>query len=174
MYRRCARNQRTFQPQDQQPDPTMITGKSSATATGSLMAISISTRSHSSATISTKKRSSARPCEAAMMVRASAVAPRTQLQSGAISPADPIARRSFTASTRAERRCRGRLRTVQYLGEFFRHDGSPYSYDTHVPMIIMGQGITPGATLKSVARRPCADAASFSACRLRATASGVF
>ncbi|HEX8920057.1 MAG TPA: alkaline phosphatase family protein [Pyrinomonadaceae bacterium] len=87
-------------------------------------------------------------CEAAMNVPGiTRCFTRTQLQSGAISPADPIARRvlhGFYA------RRSGDVVVVyeafKYLDSVFipATHGSPYSYDTHVPLIIMGAGITPG------------------------------
>jgi predicted AlkP superfamily pyrophosphatase or phosphodiesterase len=86
-------------------------------------------------------------CEAAMTVPGiSRCFTRTQLQSGAISHSDTIARRVFHGfySRRS-----GEVVVVyepfKYLGEFIpATHGSPYSYDTHVPLIIMGAGVTPG------------------------------
>jgi arylsulfatase A-like enzyme len=71
---------------------------------------------------------------------------RTQLQSGAISPADPIARRVFHGFYA---RRSGDVVVVyepfKYLGDLIpATHGSPYSYDTHVPLIIMGASVTPG------------------------------
>ena len=71
---------------------------------------------------------------------------RTQLQSGAISPADAVARRVLHGFYP---RRSGDVVVVyeafKYLGDFIpATHGSPYSYDTHVPLIIMGGGITPG------------------------------
>jgi predicted AlkP superfamily pyrophosphatase or phosphodiesterase len=86
-------------------------------------------------------------CEAAMTVPGiNRCFTRTQLQSGAIAPADPIARRVLHGfySRRS-----GDVIVVydpfKYLGDFIpATHGSPYSYDTHVPLIIMGAGLTRG------------------------------
>jgi predicted AlkP superfamily pyrophosphatase or phosphodiesterase len=87
-------------------------------------------------------------CEAAMTVPGiSRCFTRTQLQSGAISPADPIARRVLHGFYP---RRSGDVVVVyeafKYLDSIFipATHGSPYSYDTHVPLIIMGAGVTPG------------------------------
>jgi predicted AlkP superfamily pyrophosphatase or phosphodiesterase len=86
-------------------------------------------------------------CEAAMTVPGiSRCFTRTQLQSGGISPADPIARRVFHGFYP---RRSGDVVVVyepfKYLGDFITAThGSPYSYDTHVPLIIMGAGVVPG------------------------------
>jgi predicted AlkP superfamily pyrophosphatase or phosphodiesterase len=86
-------------------------------------------------------------CDAALTVPGiSRCFSRTQLQSGAISPADPLARRVFHGFYP---RRSGDIIVVyepfKYLGDFIpATHGSPYSYDTHVPLIIMGGGITPG------------------------------
>jgi predicted AlkP superfamily pyrophosphatase or phosphodiesterase len=91
-------------------------------------------------------------CEAAMTVPGiSRCFTRTQLQSGAISPADPIARRVFHGFYP---RRSGEVIVVyepfKYLGDFIpATHGSPYSYDTHVPLIIMGSGVTPGAYVQA-------------------------
>ena len=72
---------------------------------------------------------------------------RTQLERGAISPADPVARRVFHGFYP---RRSGDVIVVyepfKYLIEYpiTATHGSPYSYDTHVPLIIMGGGLTPG------------------------------
>ncbi len=92
-------------------------------------------------------------CEAAMTVPGIIRCfTRTQLQSGAIAPADPVARRvshGFYPRRSGE---------VIVVYEAFKYldaitiaatHGSPYSYDTHVPLIIMGGGITPGSYLQS-------------------------
>ncbi|HEV7857079.1 MAG TPA: alkaline phosphatase family protein [Pyrinomonadaceae bacterium] len=72
---------------------------------------------------------------------------RAQLERGAVSPADPLARRvlhGFYARRSGD---------VVFVYEPFKYlldspvlatHGSPYSYDTHVPVMIMGGGITPG------------------------------
>lgn len=87
-------------------------------------------------------------CEAAMTVPGiSRCFTRTQLQSGAISPADPLARRVLHGFYPR------RSGDVVVVYEAFKYldsgfitatHGSPYSYDTHVPLILMGAGITPG------------------------------
>jgi predicted AlkP superfamily pyrophosphatase or phosphodiesterase len=77
---------------------------------------------------------------------------RTQLQGGAISPSDPVARRvlhGFYPRRSGE---------VVVVYEAFKYldattitatHGSPYSYDTHVPLIIMGAGVTPGSYMQA-------------------------
>ncbi|HEY0405446.1 MAG TPA: alkaline phosphatase family protein [Pyrinomonadaceae bacterium] len=71
---------------------------------------------------------------------------RTQLQRNSIAPADPIARRvmhGFNSRLSGD---------VILVAEPFKYleagipatHGSPYSYDTHVPLIIMGRGLAPG------------------------------
>jgi predicted AlkP superfamily pyrophosphatase or phosphodiesterase len=92
-------------------------------------------------------------CEAAMTVPGIIRCfTRTQLQSGAIAPADPVARR--VAHGFYPRRS-GEVIVVyeafKYLDTFSiaATHGSPYSYDTHVPLIIMGAGITPGSYIQS-------------------------
>ena len=72
---------------------------------------------------------------------------RTQLGTRGISPADPIARRVLHGF-HAPRS--GDVVVVQepfkYLVEYqiVATHGAPYSYDTHVPLIIMGAGLKPG------------------------------
>jgi predicted AlkP superfamily pyrophosphatase or phosphodiesterase len=71
---------------------------------------------------------------------------RTQLERGAISPADPIARRVLHGFYP---RRSGDVVVVydpfKYLGDTIpATHGSPYSYDTHVPLILMGSQIKPG------------------------------
>ena len=86
-------------------------------------------------------------CEAAMTVPGiSRCFTRTQLQSGAISPADPLARRVFHGFyPRRSGDCIVVYEPFKYLGDFITAThGSPYSYDTHVPLIIMGAGLMPG------------------------------
>jgi arylsulfatase A-like enzyme len=87
-------------------------------------------------------------CEAAMTVPGiTRCFTRTQLQSGAIAPADPLARRVLHGFYPR------RSGDVVVVYEAFKYldaitipatHGSPYSYDTHVPLMIMGAGITPG------------------------------
>jgi predicted AlkP superfamily pyrophosphatase or phosphodiesterase len=87
-------------------------------------------------------------CEAAMTVPGiNRCFTRTQLQSGAISPRDPIARRVLHGFYPR------RSGDVVVVYEAFKYldtgfitatHGSPYSYDTHVPLILMGAGLAPG------------------------------
>jgi predicted AlkP superfamily pyrophosphatase or phosphodiesterase len=71
---------------------------------------------------------------------------RTQLQRAAIPPADPIARRVLHGFN--SRRSGDVILVTEpfkYLETFIpATHGSPYSYDTHVPLIIMGRGLAPG------------------------------
>ena len=72
---------------------------------------------------------------------------RTQLSNGAVSPADPVARRALHGFN--PRRSGDVLfipESFKYLTEFGAgaSHGAPYSYDTHVPLIIMGGGVAPG------------------------------
>ncbi|HEY1403000.1 MAG TPA: alkaline phosphatase family protein, partial [Pyrinomonadaceae bacterium] len=74
---------------------------------------------------------------------------RTQLETGSISPGDVIGRRVLHGF---HPRRSGDVIMVQEPFKYFSEGafsipathGSPYSYDTHVPLIIMGQGIAPG------------------------------
>ena len=85
--------------------------------------------------------------EAALSVRGtSRYFTRGQLQRGAVSITDPIERRVVHGfySTRS-----GDVVIItepyKYLGEGIpATHGSPYAYDTHVPVIIMAAGLTPG------------------------------
>jgi predicted AlkP superfamily pyrophosphatase or phosphodiesterase len=71
---------------------------------------------------------------------------RTQLERGAIPPGDQIARRILHGFYPR------RSGDVLFVHDAFKqfgdpdphHHGSPYSYDTHVPLIIMGSGMRPG------------------------------
>ena len=72
---------------------------------------------------------------------------RTQLLSGAVSQADAVARRVLHGYNAR------RSGDVVLISEPFKYlsdyvstatHGTPYSYDTHVPLIIMGGGVTPG------------------------------
>jgi predicted AlkP superfamily pyrophosphatase or phosphodiesterase len=71
---------------------------------------------------------------------------RTQLQQAAIPPADPIARRVLHGFN--SRRSGDVILVTEpfkYLETFIpATHGSPYTYDTHVPLIIMGRGLAPG------------------------------
>lgn len=75
---------------------------------------------------------------------------RTQLVAGAISPADAVARRVLHGYNAA------RSGDVVVIQEAFKYlvdysivatHGAPYSYDTHVPLVIMGGQIKPGRYL---------------------------
>jgi predicted AlkP superfamily pyrophosphatase or phosphodiesterase len=85
--------------------------------------------------------------EAALSVRGtSRFYTRAQLQRGEISVSDPIERRVVHGfySTRS-----GDVVIIsepfKYLGDSIpATHGSPYSYDTHVPVVIMAAGLTPG------------------------------
>ena len=71
---------------------------------------------------------------------------RAQLQHGATSITDPIERRALHGFYPARS---GDLVIVaeafKYLGDYIpATHGTPYSYDTHVPMIIMGSALNPG------------------------------
>jgi predicted AlkP superfamily pyrophosphatase or phosphodiesterase len=72
---------------------------------------------------------------------------RTQLAASAISSADPVARRALHGFYAR------RSGDVVIIQEPFKYltdypigatHGAPYSYDTHVPLIIMGGGLAPG------------------------------
>lgn len=71
---------------------------------------------------------------------------RTQLQRESIPPADPLARRVMHGFN--PRRSGDVILVAEpykYLeGTIPATHGSPYSYDTHVPLIIMGRGLAPG------------------------------
>jgi len=75
---------------------------------------------------------------------------RTQLLRGATSITDPIERRALHGFYPA------RSGDVVMVAEPYKYiaetitatHGSPYSYDTHVPTIIMGPGVTPGRYLE--------------------------
>jgi predicted AlkP superfamily pyrophosphatase or phosphodiesterase len=71
---------------------------------------------------------------------------RTQLQQAAIPPADPIARRVLHGfNSRRSGDVVLITEPFKYLETFIpATHGSPYSYDTHVPLIIMGRGLVPG------------------------------
>ena len=72
---------------------------------------------------------------------------RTQLAARGVSPADPVARRVLHGFHAARS---GDVVVVQepfkYLVEYqiVATHGAPYSYDTHVPVILMGRGLTAG------------------------------
>ena len=72
---------------------------------------------------------------------------RTQLTTGSVSPNDAVARRALHGFNP---RRSGDVVLVQeafkYLTDYMivATHGTPYSYDTHVPLIIMGAGVAPG------------------------------
>ena len=76
---------------------------------------------------------------------------RTQLVAGAVSPADALARRVLHGYNP---RRSGDVVVVQesykYLADYVAvaTHGAPYSYDTHVPLVIMGGGVAPGRYLQ--------------------------
>jgi arylsulfatase A-like enzyme len=86
-------------------------------------------------------------CDAAMTVPGiTRCFTRTQLERGAISSADPVARR---VSHGFYPRRSGDVIVVhepfKYLGDTIpATHGSPYSYDTHVPLLMMGSRVAPG------------------------------
>jgi predicted AlkP superfamily pyrophosphatase or phosphodiesterase len=72
---------------------------------------------------------------------------RTQLLGGAVSQSDAVARRVLHGYNAR------RSGDVVFISEPFRYladyvatatHGTPYSYDTHVPLVIMGGGVAPG------------------------------
>jgi hypothetical protein len=73
---------------------------------------------------------------------------RTQLERGAVSPGDEIGRRALHGFNA---RRSGDLIIVQesfkYVSEFGTgaSHGTPYSYDTHVPVVLMGARVAPGS-----------------------------
>jgi arylsulfatase A-like enzyme len=76
---------------------------------------------------------------------------RTQLLAGAVSPADATARRVLHGYNP---RRSGDVVVIQeaykYLADYvaIANHGTPYRYDTHVPLVIMGGGVTPGRYLQ--------------------------
>jgi predicted AlkP superfamily pyrophosphatase or phosphodiesterase len=76
---------------------------------------------------------------------------RTQLVSGAVPAADATARRVLHGYNP---RRSGDVVLIQeaykYLSDYvsIANHGTPYKYDTHVPLIIMGGGVTPGRYLQ--------------------------
>ncbi|MBC7931369.1 MAG: alkaline phosphatase family protein [Rubrivivax sp.] len=77
---------------------------------------------------------------------------RTQLVTNGVSPADAVARRVLHGYNA---RRSGDVVVIQeafkYLADYIivANHGTPYSYDTHVPIIIMGGGIAPGRYLNA-------------------------
>ncbi|MFL6334646.1 MAG: alkaline phosphatase family protein [Pyrinomonadaceae bacterium] len=77
---------------------------------------------------------------------------RTQLLAGAVSPADSVARRVLHGYNQK------RSGDVVIIQEPFKYissggvgatHGTPYEYDTHVPLVIMGGGLAPGRYLNA-------------------------
>jgi predicted AlkP superfamily pyrophosphatase or phosphodiesterase len=75
---------------------------------------------------------------------------RTQLLAGAVSPSDALARRVLHGYNQK------RSGDVVVIQESYKYissatsgatHGTPYAYDTHVPLVIMGGGLTPGRYL---------------------------
>jgi arylsulfatase A-like enzyme len=91
-------------------------------------------------------------CNAAMTVPGiSRCFTRTQLEHGAISFGDAVARR---VSHGFYPRRSGDVVVVhepfKYLGDTIpATHGSPYSYDTHVPLLMMGSGLAPGRYMQA-------------------------
>lgn len=91
-------------------------------------------------------------CNAAMTVPGiSRCFTRTQLEYGAVSPMDAVARR---VSHGFYPRRSGDVVVVhepfKYLGDTIpATHGSPYSYDTHVPLLMMGSGVAPGRYMQA-------------------------
>ena len=75
---------------------------------------------------------------------------RAQLLRGAVSITDPIERRVLHGFSPVRSGDVVLLaEPYKYLGETITAThGSPYTYDTHVPLIIMGAGVTPGRYLE--------------------------
>lgn len=77
---------------------------------------------------------------------------RTQLVTNAVSPADAVARRVLHGYNA---RRGGDVVVIQEAfkllldGFIVANHGAPYSYDTHVPLIIMGGGVAPGRYLNA-------------------------
>ncbi|MBA3322572.1 MAG: alkaline phosphatase family protein [Pyrinomonadaceae bacterium] len=70
---------------------------------------------------------------------------RTQLERGAVSPADPIARRvlhGFNAQRSGDVVIINQ--PFHLIVNYTADHSSPYSYDTHVPLIILGEGAAAG------------------------------
>ncbi|HEX8355024.1 MAG TPA: alkaline phosphatase family protein [Pyrinomonadaceae bacterium] len=76
---------------------------------------------------------------------------RTQLAAGAVSPGDAVARRVLHGYNP---RRSGDVVVIQeaykYLSDYvsIANHGTPYRYDTHVPLVIMGGGVAPGRYLQ--------------------------
>jgi hypothetical protein len=86
-------------------------------------------------------------CEAALTVPGiSRCYTRTRLEAGDVTPNDAVARRVIHGfSQRRSGDCIVVPEAFKYMGDTIpATHGSPYNYDTHVPLIVMGQGIGAG------------------------------
>jgi predicted AlkP superfamily pyrophosphatase or phosphodiesterase len=86
-------------------------------------------------------------CEGALTVPGiSRCFTRTQLSAGEVAPSDQIARRVLHGfSQRRSGDCVVLAEPFKYLGDAIpATHGSPYNYDTHVPLIIMGANVAAG------------------------------
>jgi predicted AlkP superfamily pyrophosphatase or phosphodiesterase len=91
-------------------------------------------------------------CDAAMTVPGiNRCFTRTQLEHGAITAADPVARRvSHGFYPRRSGDLIVLYEPFKYLGDTIpATHGSPYSYDTHVPLLMMGSGVARGRFLQA-------------------------
>ncbi len=76
---------------------------------------------------------------------------RTQLLAGAVSPADAVARRVLHGYNQKRS---GDVVVIQEAYKYISSStsgathGTPYTYDTHVPLVIMGGGLAPGRYLQ--------------------------
>jgi hypothetical protein len=86
-------------------------------------------------------------CDAALTVPGiSRCFTRSQMEREGIATADPVARRVFHGFySRRSGDVIVLYEPFKYLGDFIpATHGSPYSYDTHVPILMMGSGVAPG------------------------------
>ncbi|MDT7540727.1 MAG: hypothetical protein QOE33_631 [Acidobacteriota bacterium] len=86
-------------------------------------------------------------CEAALTVPGiSRCYTRARLEAGDVTPGDAVARRVLHGfSQRRSGDCIIVPEAFKYLGDTIpATHGSPYNYDTHVPLVIMGQGLSAG------------------------------
>jgi arylsulfatase A-like enzyme len=91
-------------------------------------------------------------CEAALTVPGiSRCYTRTRLEAGAVVPGDAVTRRVLHGfNQRRSGDCIIVPEPYKYLGDTIpATHGSPYNYDTHVPLIIMGQGIAAGRYIEA-------------------------
>ncbi|HJQ33680.1 MAG TPA: alkaline phosphatase family protein [Pyrinomonadaceae bacterium] len=76
---------------------------------------------------------------------------RTQLAAGSVSAGDPLARRVLHGfNPRRSGDVVVLQESYKYLSDYFvvANHGAPYTYDTHVPLVIMGGGLRPGRYLR--------------------------